>query len=84
MYMFLSMAIVFYSLWATDGFLVSETNNLLIWTIPFIILICMKYSLIIEGNCDGDPINVIFKDKILILLMFILIIMLFYILYFSG
>ncbi len=81
MYMCLAMAIIFYSLWATDAKMIKHSNNLLIWTIPFVILICMKYSMNIEGNSDGDPTEVILKDKVLVLLILLLAIIMFLILY---
>ena len=62
MQMFLTLAIVFYSLWA-----VSAEKNML-WTIPLVICIALKYSLTVEGDSDGDPVEVILRDKILILL----------------
>lgn len=81
MYMFLCMAIIFYSLWTTDSAIVTISNNFLIYTIPLVIVICMKYSLDIEANSDGDPIEVIFKDKLLLVLGFILVVVMFLILY---
>ena len=81
MYMCLAMTIVFYSLWTTDSAVVLKNNNLLIWTVPMIIVIAMRYSMNIEGNSDGDPVEVIMKDKILILLGLIYVISLFVILY---
>ncbi len=72
MYMNLGMAIVFYSLWATDELIVLRISENLIWTIPLIIVICMKYSLDLETGGDGDPTNVILEDKILLGLIFIL------------
>ena len=41
----------------------------------------MKYSMNIEGNSDGDPVEVIMKDKVLIFLGLIYVISLFIILY---
>ena len=81
MYMCLSMAIIFYSLWATDLKMVRNNNNLLIWTIPLVIIICMKYSMDIEGNSDADPVEVILKDKVIIFLGGLLVIFLLMILY---
>lgn len=81
MYMCLSMAIVFYSLWATDNTVVKSSNNLLVWTIPIVIIICMKYSMNIEGNSDGDPVEVILKDKVMLLLILLLAFIMFFILY---
>lgn len=81
MYMCLSMAIIFYSLWTIDIEIARQSNNLLIWTIPIVILVCMKYSMDIEGNSDGDPVEVILKDKVIIILGLILVFSLFGILY---
>ena len=67
MNIFLSLTLVFYSLWCT-----SNTNvnaNLLIYSIFFIIFIVMKYSLNIENSNNeymGDPVEVVLHDKILL------------------
>ena len=69
MYMCLALTIVFYSLWCVDASTVSRFNiDYLIWTIPLLILICMKYSLNIEGDSYGDPVDVLLSDKSLIVL----------------
>lgn len=82
MYMFLSMSIIFYSLWVSDKYSSFKNGNLLIWTVPVVIVIIMRYSMIIESDCDGDPVEVITKDKILILLSMLLSLSLFLILYY--
>lgn len=72
MYMCLALTIVFYSLWCVDEVTITKFDiNYLIWTIPLLIIICMKYSLNIEGNSYGDPVDVILSDKILIILILI-------------
>ena len=81
MYMFLSMTIIFYSLWTTDVDIVSKSNNLLIWTVPLVIVICMRYSMDIEGESDGDPVEVIMHDKVIISLVFLYALSLITILY---
>lgn len=64
MYVCLGLALVFYSLWCVDPV---TDNSRLVWTIPFVVAIAMKYSLDIEkGNSDGDPIEVILHDYILL------------------
>lgn len=68
MYMFLAMTIVFYSLWSTDPSIVNNNHNLMIWTVPLVIIIAMKYSMNIEGKSDGDPVEVILHDKYLIIM----------------
>lgn len=63
MYVSLGLALVFYSLWCVDPV---TNNNRLLWTIPFVVAIAMKYSLDVEGNSDGDPIEVIVHDYVLL------------------
>lgn len=66
MYMSLTLTIVFYALWAAGH---SEEYSYLIWTVPLVILICMKYSLSIESQTYADPVDVFTSDKILIALV---------------
>ncbi|EMU55882.1 MULTISPECIES: UbiA prenyltransferase family protein [Clostridium] len=74
MYMCLSLTIVFYSLWCVDPMTIYfHSNQNIIFTVPLVIVICMKYSLNIEGDSDGDPVSVILQDKILIILLIIYI-----------
>lgn len=77
MYMFLCMAIVFYALWSID-----IKIKYMIWTVPFISIIAMKYSLDVEGESNGDPIDVIFTDKVLLCLAIIYIFILFFLIYY--
>ena len=62
MQMCLTLAVVFYSLWSMD-----RGENLM-WTVPLVICICLRYSLTVDGNSDGDPVEVIYQDKVLLLL----------------
>ena len=62
----LTLAIVFYSLWTADT---ANAQTHLIWTVPLVICLCLKYYLTIDGNSDGDPIEVIFQDKVLLALI---------------
>lgn len=79
MYVCLGLTIAFYALWATDIATINNIgNNLLIWTVPLVIIICMKYSLNIEKGTSGDPTEVLLKDKILLFLVFIYIIFILY------
>lgn len=75
MYMCMALGIVFYSLWCID------INTNLIWTVPFVMVICMKYSLNIERDSLGDPVDVILSDKILLLLASIYAIIMFVAIY---
>ncbi len=66
MYMCLALTNVFYALWSMDEKTIEAYNNrFLIWTVPLVLLICMKYSLDIEGDSDGDPVEVVIHDWVL-------------------
>lgn len=82
MYMCLALTIVFYALWSVDPLTIAHlSNNALIWTVPLVILICMKYSLNIEGGTYADPVDVLTGDKWLIILVMIYIVIMGVILY---
>jgi decaprenyl-phosphate phosphoribosyltransferase len=68
MYVSLGITIVFYSLWCLTPNEVIENSERLIWTVPFFLLICMKYSMDIEGDSYGDPADVLLGDKVLIVM----------------
>lgn len=66
MYMCVALTIVFYSLWTVDAMTVARVGSEnLIWTVPLVILICMRYSHNVEGESDGDPVEVLLHDKLL-------------------
>ena len=67
MYVMLGLAVVSYTLWCVDPNTIARVgNDYLFWTIPVVIVILQLYSLNIEGNSHGDPIEVILSDKLLI------------------
>ncbi len=67
MYIAFALAIVAYTLWCVDSTTIAHVgNDYLFWTIPILIIILQLYSLDIEGNSHGDPIEVILSDKILL------------------
>lgn len=76
MYVCVTMVNVFYALWAFDSF-----DSRLIWTVPVVTVILMKYSFNIEGNSDGDPVDVLLHDKILMALSLFYVICLFVMIY---
>lgn len=80
MNMFLTISIVFYSLWVIGNNLYIS-NNPLIWTIPLLIIILLKYSLDIDGEIEADPVEVVLHDKIMILLILAYSITLFILIY---
>ena len=72
MYVMLGLAVVSYTLWCVDKDTISRIgNDYLFWTIPLVIIILQLYSLNIEGNSHGDPIDVFFSDKKLIVMSII-------------
>ena len=82
MYMCLTLTNAFYALWSMDKTTIAHYGNeYLIFTVPIVLLITMKYSMNIEGDSDGDPVEVLIHDKILILLCLVFIITMFAILY---
>ena len=82
MYMCLGLTIVFYSLWCVDSVTIERySNSNIVWTVPLVMLICMKYSLNIEGDSDGDPVSVLLTDKILIGMVLLYAIILLFIIY---
>lgn len=76
MYLFLTIGIVFYSLWAFTQ------KHAFILTIPFVILILMKYNLTVENNSHGDPVEVVFSDKFLLGLILVFCVVVLILLYF--
>ncbi len=62
MYMSLAVTIAFYSLWTVE-----HTNKLYPYTIPFVLLICIRYCLVVETTDNDDPVEIVTKDKMLIL-----------------
>lgn len=62
MYLSLALTLVFYSLWAIE-----QNIKYLSLSVLMVFAIFLKYSLIVEGESDGDPTEVIFKNKSLLL-----------------
>lgn len=72
MYLCLALTIVFYSLWCVDPVNIQKFGtNYLVFSVPLVMIICMKYSLNVEGSSYGDPVEVVLSDKILIGLILI-------------
>ena len=69
MYMCLALLNTFYALWCKD--ITNDGMPYTIWTVPIVIIICMKYSLTVEGNSEGDPVEVLLHDRILLALCII-------------
>jgi len=82
MYVAFALAIVSYTLWCVDPVTIARIgNDYLFWTIPLLMVILQLYSLNIEGNSHGDPIEVVLSDKILLSTVFIYVIAMVFLLY---
>lgn len=82
MYVCEALCIVFYSLWCVDPAIVASLNhNYLVWSVPIVMIILMKYSLDIEGDSFGDPVDVLFTDKILLTIVLLYSLVMFGIIY---
>ena len=83
MLMCVTLGVVFYSLWSVDATTIQHVGgDRVVWTVPLVILIFFKYSMDVEGDSDGDPVEVIFQDKLLLALVAVLGIILFLVMYF--
>ena len=76
MYVCVTLANVFYALWTIE-----MPDSRLIWTVPFFIIMLMCYSLDTEGDSDGDPVEVILHDKVLIGIILIYVVCILTLLY---
>ena len=82
MSMCLTLANVFYALWSMDANTVQAYHSdFVIFTVPIVLLITLKYSMNVEGDSDGDPVEVLLHDKILLLLCLLYAVAMFVILY---
>jgi len=82
MYISLALAVVSYSLWCVDPTTISRIgNDYMFWTIPLVMIILQLYSLDIEKESYGDPIEVILGDKKLLIVSIVYIIVMGGILY---
>lgn len=68
--MALTLTIVFYALCITDKDITLAKyvgGGILRWSIAVVIFICLKYDLLLETNCEGDPVEVLTKSKPLLI-----------------
>ena len=77
------LSVVFYSLWALDR------GNDMVYTVPLIIFIVLKYLLLIHdkksgSKAHGDPTTVIFDDRMFILACGLYVALTVYLLYRTG
>lgn len=85
MYLCLAISIVFYALWSADSDVITRYGtDKLVWTVPLLIIIMMKYSSDIESDSHGDPVDVIVKDKILMCLAAVFVSVIILMVYLPG
>ena len=70
MYLCLALAVVFYSLWTVgDSTIDHYHSNKVVLSVPIVLFITLRYCMDIEKETsDGDPVEVLIHDKVLILL----------------
>jgi len=82
MYMCLGLTNAFYALWSVDEKTAFHYHNdYLVFTVPIVMLITLRYTMDIESDSDGDPVEVLLKDKFLLLLCAAYLFAMFFILY---
>lgn len=82
MYVCLALTVMFYTLWTVDPMTVERAGSEnLIWTVPILLLTCMRYTMDANRERDGDPVEVLLHDKALLLLGAILATIVFFVIY---
>lgn len=81
--MCLTLGITFYALWSMDEHTVASYGQYPVFTVPVVLLIVMKYSLNVEGNQDGDPVEVLFHDIVLLIFCLLYLVTMLLVLYSS-
>lgn len=65
-----TLMLVFYSLWALS---VETAQHLgtdkMVWSVPLVFFILMRYGMDIDGDSDGDPVTVLLHDPPLFLMV---------------
>lgn len=82
MNMCLTFVNIFYALWSMDEKSTSNYGKYLILTVPIVFLITLKYSFTVEGKSEGDPVDILLHDKVLLLLCALYVAVMFFLLYF--
>lgn len=84
MYMCLSLCLMFYSLACIDlKTKPAQMGGNLLWTVPVVLLISLKYNLNLESKVEGDPTTVIWGDRWLMTMILLLIAGIIYTIYYA-
>lgn len=85
MYMCLTLCLMFYSLACIDiKTKAAQMGGDLIWTVPLVLVISLRYNMDLEGKSEGDPTGIILGDKWLILLILGFILGIIFTIYFAN
>ncbi len=80
----LSMSVIFYALACNDaGTVPSQSGRSLLWSVPVMFVLCLRYMMLLDSDSDGDPVSVAFSDRWLRLIAFaymVLVLLLLYVL----
>lgn len=84
--MFLTLTVVFYALCCADkNTAVARSGVNLLWSVFVVILVLMRYHMLLEdGEGDGDPVEVVQKDKVILGLVFFYAISVMALIYLGG
>lgn len=76
----MTLTIVFFSLWCMEKGNIENMNYLFL--VPIIMIIFFRYNYNLQDkNNDGDPVNIILKDPIFLILIIIIVVCLFMLVY---
>ena len=82
MYVTYGLSIISYTLWCVDKEIITRLNHdYLFWTIPLLMIIFQLYSLNIEKDSYGDPVDVILSDKKLLIVGIIYVVVMIMLIY---
>ena len=56
-------ALVFYSLWASSSEIIANSGHYMLWSVPLVILLYLRYRYLLEHNSCDDTVEIIFGDK---------------------
>ena len=78
-----TLTLVFYSLWAlSDDTAYRLGTDKMVWSVPLVFFILMRYGMKIDGVSDGDPVSVLLEDPPLISMVICLFALTFVLIYF--
>lgn len=74
----ITLTITFYALWCMNK------SYKFLYTVPILLILLFRYSMRIEVNSDGDPVNVILGDKFIIIIFLMYVTVMTTLIYYQG